>query len=256
MNKEIKKDYKDKKRKLIKENKENKKELKKQYKKELQSNCIEENNSKIINPPKRGLLEEIGNAISHGVGSIFSVVALILMLNASDTKIKILSSIIYFIGLFIMFTMSCLYHSFKYGSRVKRLFRRFDYSCIYLLIGATFVPLLLIYIGGTFGKIFFIIQWIIIITGITLIGVFGPCKIRPLHITLYIVLGWSGLLIIPKMISNDINLFYYILGGGLIYTIGIIPFVLKKKTAHFIWHFFVLLGAIVQWLGIFLYVYH
>lgn len=256
MNKEIKKDYKNKKRKLMKDYKENKKELKNQYKKELQSNYIEENNSKIINPPKRGLLEEIGNAISHGVGSIFSVVALILMLNASDTKIKIFSSIIYFIGLFIMFTMSCLYHSFKYGSRVKRLFRRFDYSCIYLLIGATFVPLLLIYIGGTFGKIFFIIQWIIIITGITLIGVFGPGKIRPLHITLYIVLGWSGLLIIPKMISNDINLFYYILGGGLIYTIGIIPFALKKKTAHFIWHFFVLLGAIVQWLGIFLYVYH
>lgn len=256
MNKEIKKDYKDKKRKLIKDYKENKKELKNQYKKELQSNYIEENNSKIINPPKRGLLEEIGNAISHGVGSIFSFVALILMLNASDTKIKIFSSIIYFIGLFIMFTMSCLYHSFKYGSRVKRLFRRFDYSCIYLLIGATFVPLLLIYIGGTFGKLFFIIQWIIIITGITLIGVFGPGKIRPLHITLYIVLGWSGLLIIPKMISNDINLFYYILGGGLIYTIGIIPFALKKKTAHFIWHFFVLLGAIVQWLGIFLYVYH
>lgn len=256
MNKEIKKDYKNKKRKLIKDYKENKKELKNQYKKELQSNYIEENNSKIINPPKRGLLEEIGNAISHGVGSIFSVVALILMLNASDTKIKIFSSIIYFIGLFIMFTMSCLYHSFKYGSRIKRLFRRFDYSCIYLLIGATFVPLLLIYIGGTFGKIFFIIQWIIIITGITLIGVFGPGKIRPLHITLYIVLGWSGLLIIPKMISNDINLFYYILGGGLIYTIGIIPFALKKKTAHFIWHFFVLLGAIVQWLGIFLYVYH
>lgn len=256
MNKEIKKDYKDKKRKLIKDYKENKKELKNQYKKELQSNYIEENNSKIINPPKRGLLEEIGNAISHGVGSIFSFVALILMLNASDTKIKIFSSIIYFIGLFIMFTMSCLYHSFKYGSHVKRLFRRFDYSCIYLLIGATFVPLLLIYIGGTFGKLFFIIQWIIIITGITLIGVFGPGKIRPLHITLYIVLGWSGLLIIPKMISNDINLFYYILGGGLIYTIGIIPFALKKKTAHFIWHFFVLLGAIVQWLGIFLYVYH
>lgn len=252
--KEFKRNYKNKKKELKKEYKQQKHLLHQDYHKQLID--YQAQNVNVINPPKRGILEEIGNAVTHGVGSIFAIIALILMLNKSDTSTKILSTIIYFLGLFIMFTMSCLYHSFRYGSCVKRIFRRFDYSSIYLLIGATFVPLLLVYIGGTFGIVFFIIQWIIIITGVTLIGVFGPGKLRPLHITLYIVLGWSGLIIIPQMIKNDIELFYYILGGGLIYTIGIIPFALKKKTAHFIWHFFVLLGAVVQWIGIFLCVYH
>ena len=134
---------------------------------------------------------------------------------------------------------------------VKRLFRRFDYSSIYLLIGATFIPILLIYIGGTYGIIFAIIQWIIIITGVIFIAIFGPHKLRALHITLYVTLGWSGLLLLPNMIKNNIQLFYYILGGGIIYTLGIIPFALKKKASHFIWHFFVLLGAIVQFIGIY-----
>lgn len=254
--KEIKTNYKAKRKELKRDYKQKMKIVKEEYRSNLETYRLENINPNIINPPKRGVLEEIGNAVTHGIGSIFAIIALILMLKYSNTNTKILSTIIYFFGLFIMFTMSCLYHSFRYGSCVKRIFRRFDYSSIYLLIGATFVPLLLVYIGGTFGIIFFIIQWIIIITGVTLIGVFGPGKIRPLHITLYIVLGWSGLIIIPQMIKNDISLFYYILGGGLIYTIGIIPFALKKKAAHFIWHFFVLLGAIVQWIGIFLYVYH
>lgn len=254
--KEIKRNFKNQKKQLKKDYHKQKKKIKQEYHDNMETYRLENINPNVINPPKRGVLEEIGNAVTHGVGSIFSIIALILMLKQSDTNVKVLSTIIYFLGLFIMFTMSCLYHSFRYGSCVKRIFRRFDYSSIYLLIGATFVPLLLVYVGGTFGIIFFIIQWLIIITGVTFIGVFGPGKLRPLHITLYIVLGWSGLIMLPQMIKNDINLFYYILGGGLIYTIGIIPFALKKKAAHFIWHFFVLLGAIVQWMGIFLYVYH
>lgn len=252
MKKEIKKNYIQKKKQLKKEYKANKKILKEQYKSSLPQKEIKYN---VNNPPKRSVLEEIGNATTHGVGSIFSIVAFILMLLSSKNNTQIIASIIYFIGLFVMFTMSCLYHSFKYGSAVKRLFRRFDYSSIYLLIGATFVPILLIFLGGTYGIIYVIIQWIIIITGITFIGVFGPHRLRPLHITLYIVLGWSGLILLPKMMNENITLFYFILGGGIIYTLGIIPFAIKAKVSHFIWHFFVLFGAIVQFIGIYICLY-
>ena len=171
-----KKEYKQENKKIKKEYKDTKKNLKEQYKKEIiqiknkfsQNKTIKYQKKNVVNTPKRPLLEEIGNAVTHGIGSIFSIIAFILMLSLSNNNIKILSSIMYFIGLFTMFTMSCLYHSFKYGTTVKRLFRRFDYSSIYLLIGATFIPILLIYIGGTYGIIFAIIQWIIIITGLAL----------------------------------------------------------------------------------------
>ena len=206
-------------------------------------------------PPKRAILEEIGNAVSHGVGSAFSIVAFVLMLLSSNTAAEYVGASIYFFGLFVMFTMSCLYHAFSHGSAVKRLFRRFDYSSIYLLIGATFAPPLLCVVGGTFGLIFFIIQWAIIAAGISLVGVFGPTKLRFIHIPMYVILGWSALMLMPSLIGSSFALAMWILAGGVVYTVGIIPFAMKMKVSHFIWHFFVLAGAVVQWIGIYLYIY-
>ena len=206
-------------------------------------------------PPKRTVLEEIGNAVTHGVGALLGIAGMILMLVRSRSGLQVASSIVYGFCIIMMFLMSCLYHAFKWGTGVKRLWRRFDYISIYLLIGGTFTPLWLLYWGGTWGTVLCIIQWAIIITGITLIGVFGPERVRAIHLTLYIVLGWCGLVFLPKTLKNDLPLFLFILGGGLLYTIGIIPFALKKKVAHFIWHFFVLFGAIAHWFGIYLYLY-
>lgn len=208
-----------------------------------------------INPPKRPLLEEIGNSVTHGVGSIFAIVALVLMLLSADKPIEIASALIYFVGMFVMFTVSTLYHAFPHGSTVKRLFRRFDYSSIYLLIGATFAPVLLCYFGDTFGTVFFIIQWAVIALGITLIGVFGPAKLRYVHIPLYVVLGWSALMLLPRMIAGNFPLAMWILAGGIIYSVGIIPYAIKAKVSHFIWHFFVLAGAVTQWIGVYLYLF-
>ena len=206
--------------------------------------------------PRRTVLEEVGNAVSHGVGSLFAIFALVTMLINSDNPAQKAAAWVYGVGMFIMFTMSCLYHSFRYGSGVKRLFRRFDYLSIYLLIGATFAPLLLCYAPQTFGLVFFIVQWVIIVVGITLVAVFGPARLRKIHIPLYIILGWSGLILIPTMIiRKDFGLLWWILGGGLLYTVGMIPFAVDKRVAHFIWHLFVLFGAVVQWVGIYTCIY-
>ena len=206
-------------------------------------------------PPKRSVLEEIGNSVTHGLGSVFAIVALILMLISAHTSEQYLSAVIYFLGLFVMFTMSCLYHAFPHGSAVKRLFRRFDYSGIYLLIGATFAPILITYFNNTFGWIFFAVQWVVIATGITFVGVFGPTRLRFLHIPLYVILGWSALMLMPSLIATSFPLAMWILAGGVVYTVGIIPFAIDMKVSHFIWHFFVLAGAVVQWVGIYLYIY-
>ena len=206
-----------------------------------------------INNPQRGVLEEIGNAITHGIGALLSILGMILMILKSNNNIEMISSIIYCSGLFILFTMSCLYHSFKNNSKVKQLFRRFDHLSIYILIVSTFVPILLVFIGGVKGILFGVCQWIIAILGIVFIAVFGVNKFKKMHMTFYLLLGWSGIMLLPAMIKEQIYFAYYILGGGIIYTLGIIPFTIKGKCAHFIWHFFVLLGAAIQWAGIFLY---
>ena len=99
-------------------------------------------------------------------------------------------------------------------------------------------------------------QWVVIATGITFVGVFGPTRLRFLHIPLYVILGWSALALLPFMVlGGAANMATWILLGGVIYTVGIIPFTIKLKASHFIWHFFVLAGAVVQWIGIYKYIY-
>ncbi len=215
---------------------------------------IKSTNAK-INPPKRSVLEEIGNSITHGIGSLLAIATLIVTLVYSDTAGKRAGALIYSIGLLIMFTVSCLYHAFAHGSTVKRLFRRFDYSSIYILIAATFAPVLLVVFGDTFGYIFFAIQWTVVAAGITLVAVFGPSRLRFIHIPLYVILGWSAIMLLSGMLKYDPPLCYFILAGGIVYSLGIIPFALHKKGSHFIWHFFVLAGALVQWFGIIFSIY-
>ena len=213
--------------------------------------------NRILNePPHRSVLEEIGNSVTHGIGAIFAIVALILMLLKSDSGYKIAGSLVYGISMFLMMLDSCLYHSWPTGSKVKRIYRRFDYSSIYLLIGGTFSPMFLVYAEQPLGIILFAIQWAIIITGITFIAIFGPGRLKWLHFPMYLIIGWSGLAFIPSLAKNNLPLMLFILIGGVVYSLGIIPFVKKKvKGAHFIWHFFVLAGAITQFLGIYIYLY-
>lgn len=206
-------------------------------------------------PPKRSVLEEVGNAVVHGVGALLSIAGTVLLLLRARTGTMTFSALVYGICLVLLFLMSCLYHSFRGGSRVKRLWRRFDYCSIYLLIGGTFTPFWLVFWGNTAGRILCAVQWAVIVTGITLISVFGPGRVRWIHMTLYIAMGWSALVFLPEMIRVNPPLFAYTLAGGVIYTLGIIPFAIKAKGAHFIWHFFVFFGALAHWLGIYLHLY-
>ena len=206
-------------------------------------------------PPKRSLLEEIGNAVTHGVGALFAVAGLVLLLLKAHTSVGLFCAIVYGVCLVLMFLMSCLYHSFRWGSGVKRLWRRFDYISIYLLIGGTFTPMWLLFWGSRTGTVLCIVQWSLILLGVVFVAVFGPGRPRVLHPVLFVVLGWVGLIFIPRMIRENLPLFLFTLAGGIIYTVGIIPFALRRKGAHFLWHFFVFFGAVVHWFGIFFFLY-
>ena len=209
----------------------------------------------VIEPPKRSVAEEVGNAVTHGAGALAGIAALVLLLLKSDTAMKTAASVIYGTSLVLLFLMSCLYHSFPWGSTVKRVWRRFDYLSIYLLIAGTYTPFWLVWTGGGTGIACCAVFWAAAVFGITMVAVFGPGRMKALHMTLYIAMGWSGLVFLPGMVRDNLPLFLATLGGGLLYTLGIIPFALKKKGAHFIWHFFVLFGAALHWIGIYLFLY-
>lgn len=216
-------------------------------------------NRKLNEAPKRSVLEEVGNSVSHGVGAILGIIGLIFMLMYSDTNTKIFASIVYGISMIFMMLMSCLYHSWKHGLTVKRIWRRFDYCSIYLLIGGTFTPLQLIELSKeghpTLALVWCIVMWVLIAVGITFVSIFGPGRTKKINFPLYFIIGWAGLLFIPGWWNYNRELLWWILGGGIVYTLGMIPFVLKKPASHFIWHLMVVLGAVVHFIGIMMCVY-
>ena len=233
--------------------------------KRIEKEKIKLRHQELNEAPKRSLLEEIGNSVSHGVGAILAIVALIIMLKFMnkekmyDYNLAIFSTIVYTVCMFLTMINSCLYHSWKSGSKVKRIWRRFDYSAIYLLIAGTFAPLFLIFLiqyNAKLAIILFILQWVFVIFGITMNAIFGPGRIKILNYFLYFAIGWSGIIFIPYFVKYNINLLWYILIGGLTYTLGMIPFAIKKiKATHFIFHLIIVISAIIQWTGIFICLY-
>lgn len=202
-------------------------------------------------PPRLTMGEEVFNAVSHGVGTGLAIAGLVLLLLRADTPLKLTASLFYGVSMVVMMLSSCVYHAMPTGSRIKRICRRFDYTSIYLLIGGTFAPVLLVFLGNRLGITFFCIQWAVILFGVTLVAVFGPGKWRSLHFTLYFVIGWSGLLFVPALYRRMPVLLLLIFLGGLAYTLGMIPFARGRKYDHCVWHMFVLLGALLHWFGIY-----
>ena len=173
--------------------------------------------------------EEIGNSITHGVMALFAICAAVLMYLKCNTTREYIGVTIFSVCMLLLYTMSCLYHSFKNGSKVKRVFRIFDHLSIFLLIGGTYAPVLLVTIYD--------INQVIAITTI-----------------LCCLLGWSGLVLLPILYNYNIIFFYYILAGGITYMLGIIFYALTFKYAHFVWHFFCIGGTILHFVAIYLYV--
>ena len=206
-------------------------------------------------PPRLTLGEEVFNAVSHGLGELMAVAGLILLLLRSKEPLEIMATCFYGISMVVMMLMSSVYHAMKSGSTAKRVCRRFDYTSIYLLIGGTFAPVLLLYVGGRLGIALFCIQWAVILTGVVLIAIFGPGRWRALHFTLYFLIGWSGLLFLPSLYLHAKTLLWFILAGGVVYTLGMIRFARSKKYDHCIWHVFVLLAAALHWIGIYTQLY-
>lgn len=213
---------------------------------------------------KQTLGEEIANAISHGVMALFGILALTLLLIKANTTIQIVSAIIFGFGIINLYTMSTLYHSL-FHKTAKGLFKRFDHLSIYLLIGGTFAPQLLLLpelqtplIEGFnmgIGPLMFIVQWSLIITGVVFKSIWID-KFHKVHIFLYLAMGWSGLVFLKQLLAFEQAAFWLVLAGGIAYSVGVVFYIFGRvKYFHFVWHIFTGVGTILHFLAIYIYLY-
>lgn len=201
--------------------------------------------------------EEVWNTITHGIGAVLSVVAMVLMVVysvMSDSLTAILSSVIFGFGLISLYTASTLYHAAK-NPRRKNILQKVDHLCIYLLIAGTYSPVMLMGLKGSWGWIMFSAIW-----GLTLLGFvfkFSPLqKNQRLSLILYALMGWFAIFALKPLLESLPNEALLLLGsGGLAYTIGIYFFVNHRiRFNHLIWHLFVLAGSALHFFAIFLYI--
>ncbi len=203
-------------------------------------------------PKFQTLGEELANAISHGLGAFLSVLGLILMTLKAKDPFVVTGVVLFGASSIVLYTMSSLYHAFKRDSIVKRVFRRFDHVSIYLLIGGTYLPIYIILFNLPWNLVFIIIQWSVILFGITLKSA-SFHRFKRVHFVLYLVLGWSGLVVFRPLYLLSVEAFYWIIFGGVSYTLGTLFYQLRKfKYNHFVWHLFVLGGTVLHFFAIYL----
>ncbi|GAB5473076.1 MAG: hemolysin III family protein [Maribacter sp.] len=197
--------------------------------------------------------EERLNTISHAVGVVLSLLGVFLLLNhnSNKTEYATMSILIYSLTLISMFTISTLYHLTE-NFELKKKLRILDHINIYLLIAGTYTPIALISLVHGNGWTIFYAVWIIAGLG-TLFKIFYTGKLEFLSLLLYVAMGWLIVIDIENLMENTPDLGFRLLFlGGAFYTFGILFYALERiPYNHFIWHVFVLGGAISHWLMIY-----
>lgn len=201
--------------------------------------------------------EELANAITHGLGFLLSIPALVILIISAvkhGGPLEVVSFTIFGSSMVLLFLFSTLLHSFK-PSKVKNIFAILDHSAIYVLIAGTYTPIALISLQGALGWSLFGVIW-----GLAVAGIVFKCllinKFRILSTIFYLIMGWLVIIAIKPMYESLTAVgFTLLLTGGIIYSIGAIFYIWRKLPySHAIWHLFVIAGSACMYFCILLYV--
>lgn len=214
---------------------------------------MEKTKNSIKNMVKLSLEEEIGNAVTHGV---MALISLILIPITAIYTYSIggltfgLGVSVFTICIFMMFLISTLYHSMAFDTTQKYVFRILDHIFIYFAIAGSYTPIALSLIGGWQAVVILIIQWGCVIFGILYKAV-AKKEYPKLTLSLYLIMGWVAILFMPTIIRNSNFIFVALIAlGGVLYSVGAYFYTRKKKYAHVLWHMFINAASISHYIAI------
>lgn len=210
-------------------------------------------------------LREPINCLTHGIGFVLSLIALILMttkgiINGLNGK-GISALVIFGVSLCLLYLTSSTYHGVKCKENIILTLRKLDHSMIFVLISGSYAPYCLIALEDFNGTLFFIIISALGILGIIFKLLWFNCP-RWLQTALYIALGWAAAFLI-KPLSNvlDFPSLLFLIIGGVLYTIGGVIYGLKPEKMKFgqfgfheIFHIFIMLGSLCHFISVFFYI--
>ncbi|MEC5342848.1 hemolysin III family protein [Brenneria populi] len=204
------------------------------------------------------LAEEIANSVSHGIGLVFGIVGLVLLLvqavGQGADGVAIASYSLYGGSIILLFLASTLYHAIP-SPRAKPWLKKFDHSAIYLLIAGTYTPFLLVGLNSPLAHGLMVVIWSMALLGVIFKLAFAH-RFEALSLITYLVMGWLSLVVIYQLASAlSAGGVALLAAGGAIYTLGVIFYACNRiPYNHAIWHGFVLGGSVCHFLAIYLYV--
>ncbi|HHF0485789.1 TPA: hemolysin III family protein [Vibrio antiquarius] len=211
-----------------------------------------------LQKPQYSQREELANTITHGIGMIFGIVGLILLLikaidQQADT-LTLASMAVYGASIIVLFLASTLYHAIPHPN-AKRWLKTFDHCAIYLLIAGSYTPFLLVSLRTPLAFGLMIVIWTIALLGIIMKVAF-VYRFKKLSLITYLVMGWLSLIVIYQLAINlDIGGLTLLAAGGIVYSLGVIFYVAKRiPFNHAIWHGFVLAGCVCHFFAIYYFV--
>ena len=203
------------------------------------------------------MAEEVAHAITHGVGLLLSVVALVVLVVSASLRgdaWRIVSAIIYGTTLVLLYAASTCYHA-SWSPRAKAFFQTLDHAAIYFLIAGTYTPFTLVNLRGGWGWSLFGVVWGLALFGV-LLEAAAPQRVRILSLILYLGLGWLvAIAVKPLLLSVAAGGIILLLLGGLAYSGGVVFYVWRRLPYHqAIWHLFVVAGSIFHFFAVLFYV--
>ena len=202
-------------------------------------------------------LEEKTNIITHAIGFVLGIVALVLMVVRANTygdAWHIVSVSIFGASLICLYAASTIYHSAK-DPKIRGRLRVVDHATIYVLIAGTYTPFVLVTLNGWVGWIIFAASWTMAVTGIILKLLYTG-KYNLLSTLMYVFMGWMIIFAIKPLINSlSADGLWWLFAGGVAYTVGAILYSIKQiKFNHAIFHMFVLLGSFCHFVSVYYYV--
>ena len=200
--------------------------------------------------------EEVGNAVSHGVMAILTLLALPFAAvwayaNSEGAALTAMSVSIFVVSICLMFLVSTLYHSMSPQSKHKAVFHILDHIFIYVAIAGSYTPVALDIIGGWQGVVIFIIQWVAVIFGVFYKSL-SRKSIPAISLTIYLLMGWTVVFFFPLFLRHaSLSFIILIAVGGLLYTIGAVFYAMKGfRYHHLVWHLLINLAAASHFVAI------
>ena len=206
--------------------------------------------------------EEIFNMVSHIIGASMGVVAIILCVifaAVHKNAYGVVASAIFGTTVVMLYTMSSIYHGLNEKRKAKKVFQVIDHCSIFLLIAGSYTPFALCTLreyNTALGWTIFGIIWGLAILGVVLNAI-DLKKYKVFSMICYLVMGWCIIIkgsLLPVLLGT--SGFVLLLSGGIVYTIGAILYGVgkKKKWMHSIFHIACVLGSLLHFICILLYV--